>query len=120
MPNSASRSANKVVIIDSGSIVAEGTPTELKNRYTGDFITVYGKNESDMEWLSKPYERVGDGYRFKVDNTAAATKLIASHPEFFDDYEIVKGKMDDVFLAATGKELSADESKGNKKGGRSK
>lgn len=112
--------ADKVIIIDSGRIVAEGTPTELKNRYTGDFITVYGKSESEMEWLSMPFERVGDGYRFKVENTAAATTLIVTHPEFFDDYEIIKGKMDDVFLAATGKTLSADESNIAKKGGKAK
>ena len=27
------------------------------------------------------------------------------HPELFSDYEITKGKMDDVFLAVTGKKL---------------
>ena len=112
--------ADNVVIIDGGQIVAEGTPTELKNKYTGDFITVYGKSEEEMEWLQLPYERVGDGYRFKVENTVAATALIDSRPEFFDDYELVKGKMDDVFLAATGKALPAEEISTEKKGGRSK
>lgn len=112
--------ADKVVIIDSGKIVAEGTPVELKNRYTGDFITVYGKTETDMELLGVKYEKVGDGYRFKVENTADAKALIVSHPDFFDDYEIVKGKMDDVFLAATGKRLSVEDEKNSKKGGRSK
>jgi multidrug/hemolysin transport system ATP-binding protein len=112
--------ADKVVIIDSGKIVAEGTPVELKNRYTGDFITVYGKTETDMELLGVKYEKVGDGYRFKVENTADAKALIVSHPDFFDDYEIVKGKMDDVFLAATGKRLSVEDEKSSKKGGRSK
>ena len=32
--------------------------------------------------------------------------LIISHPEIFKDYEIIKGKMDDVFLAVTGKKLT--------------
>ena len=41
-----------------------------------------------------------------VPNTAQATKLITEHPELFVDYEITKGKMDDVFLAVTGKALS--------------
>ena len=40
--------ADYVVIIDSGSIVAKGTPLELKNQYTGDFITLYNANESDI------------------------------------------------------------------------
>ena len=32
--------ADYVVILDSGSIAAEGTPLALKNEYTGDFITL--------------------------------------------------------------------------------
>ena len=32
--------ADYVVILDSGKISAEGTPLELKNKYTGDFITI--------------------------------------------------------------------------------
>lgn len=111
--------ADRVVILDSGSIVAEGTPIELKNRYTGDFITLYGRTEEEINTLGHPYERVGDSYRVKVDNTAAATALIVKYPELFSDYEIVKGKMDDVFLAATGKRLGADEN-GEKKGAKKK
>ena len=33
--------ADYVVILDGGKIVAEGKPLELKNTYTGDFITIY-------------------------------------------------------------------------------
>ena len=40
-----------------------------------------------------------------VPDTGAATALILQHPELFRDYEITKGKMDDVFLAVTGKKL---------------
>ena len=32
--------------------------------------------------------------------------LILRYPEIFRDYEITKGKMDDVFLAVTGKTLA--------------
>ena len=44
-------------------------------------------------------------------NTAAATKLITENPQLFTDYEIVKGKMDDVFLAVTGRKLTGGEDK---------
>ena len=40
-----------------------------------------------------------------VPDTAAATELIIRYPEIFRDYEITKGRMDDVFLAVTGKKL---------------
>lgn len=51
------------------------------------------------------YKKVRDGYQIKVDNTSEATKLIVEHQELFQDYEVVKGGMDDVFLAVTGKTL---------------
>lgn len=102
--------ADYIVIIDSGKITAKGTPLELKNTYTGDFITLYGAKDSEIELLNCSYEKIHDTvYRVSVENTEAATKLILKYPEIFRDYEITKGKMDDVFLAVTGKKLSGGE-----------
>lgn len=95
--------ADYVVIIDHGKIAAEGTPLELKNKYTGDFITLYTNDENAVKSLGKPYESVQDGFRIAVKNTEEATSLIVARPELFCDYEIIKGKMDDVFIAVTGK-----------------
>lgn len=101
--------ADNVIIIDQGRIVAEGTPHELKNRYTGDFITLYGVDEQDVEKLGCPYRKEKDSFIVTVKNTALATELIVKHKEIFNDYEITKGDMDDVFLSVTGKELGGDE-----------
>ena len=103
--------ADYVVIIDSGRISASGTPLELKNAYTGDFITLYGVDEDTVKPLGIEYEMQRDLCRLSVPNTRAATELIVAHPEIFSDYEITKGKMDDVFLAVTGKKLSDSEQK---------
>lgn len=103
--------ADYVVILDSGRIVAEGTPLELKNKYTGDFISLYNVSEEAVKSLGVSYEKIKDGFRFSVPDTVAATKLILKSPQLFADYEIVKGKMDDVFLSVTGKKLTGGESK---------
>ena len=103
--------ADYVVILDSGRISAKGTPLELKNTYTGDFITLYGADENAVKALGVPYEPVRDAYRLSVPNTAKATELIIRNPDLFLDYEITKGKMDDVFLAVTGKTLVEDDEK---------
>ena len=103
--------ADYVVIIDSGSISAEGTPLELKNTYTGDFITLYGIDETTVKSLGVEYEKLREAYRLSVRNTKAATELIVKYPDIFNDYEITKGKMDDVFLAVTGKNLTEEDSK---------
>lgn len=103
--------ADYVVILDSGKIAAEGTPLQLKNNYTGDFITLYGAEKEQADMLEMPYETIRDAYRIAVPNTAAATDLIVKHPQVFKDYEITKGKMDDVFLAVTGKKLMGGNEK---------
>ena len=101
--------ADYVIILDSGRIVAEGTPLQLKNKYTGDFITLYGATEDEARLLGTSPEKIPGAYRIEVEDTAHATELIIKHPEIFRDYEITKGKMDDIFLAATGKRLTGGE-----------
>lgn len=103
--------ADYVVILDSGMIAAEGTPLELKNAYTGDFITLYGADKSAIDPLGLPCEALRGAVRISVPNTAEATRLIVGHPELFTDYEVTKGKMDDVFLAVTGKKLVGGDEK---------
>ncbi len=103
--------ADYVIILDSGKLVAEGTPLQLKNTYTGDFVTIYSMNEEKIKLLGKPFIAVKDGFKVQVKNTAEATEMIINCPDVFTDYEITKGKMDDVFLAVTGKKLDGGKSK---------
>ncbi|MDD6848669.1 MAG: ABC transporter ATP-binding protein [Oscillospiraceae bacterium] len=97
--------ADYIVILDSGKIAAKGTPLSLKNEYAGDYITLYGIDENEVKNLGIPYEEIKDAFRISVPNTGKATELILSQPQLFRDYEIIKGNMDDVFLAVTGKKL---------------
>lgn len=99
--------ADYVVILDAGKIAAEGTPLGLKNQFTGDYLYLY-TDEERVKKLGVPYESMVDGYRIALKNTEEATALIVKNPDVFVDYEIVKGKMDDVFLSATGKNLGGD------------
>ena len=55
-----------------------------------------------------PYEKVAGGFRFNITSTAQASKIINTYPEIFNDFEVVKGKMDTVFLNVTGKNLAED------------
>ena len=100
--------ADYIVILDTGKIAAEGTPLELKNKFTGDYIVLY-TDEENVKALGKPYEKVGDGFRVALQDTSEATDLILKYPDIFVDYEIIKGKMDDVFLNATGKDLVGEK-----------
>lgn len=101
--------ADNVVIINGGKKVAEGTPLELKTKYTGDFLSVYNADEKDIIALNKKYEKIAGGFKIFLKNTNEATDLIVKNPQVFNDYELQKGKMDDVFLAVTGVKLNGDE-----------
>jgi len=103
--------ADSVIILDHGRIAAEGSPLELKNAWTGDHITLYNTTAEEVAGLGLPAEKLRDAFRITVPDTAAATKLILSHPEVFRDYEITKGCMDDVFLNVTGRKLEGGEEK---------
>ena len=98
--------ADYVIILDQGKIAAEGSPIHLKNTYTGDFIALYNTDEQTVKELGYSYEPIAGGFRVAVPDTAEATKLILARPEVFIDYEITKGKMDNVFLAVTGRKLT--------------
>ena len=97
--------ADYIVIIDNGKISSEGTPLELKNKHTNDYITIYNTEENLISSLGYKYEKIRDAYRLYIPDTKTATKLIVENPDIFIDYEVTKGKMDDVFLSVTGKAL---------------
>lgn len=73
-----------------------------------DIISIYGVTEDKIKSLGMNYKVIRDGYQIKIRNTVEATKLIVAHQEIFRDYEVVKGGMDDVFLAVTGKVLGGE------------
>ncbi len=99
---------DNVVIIDSGAIVANDTPHNLKKAYAHNRLVWYthkseqAENLLDSEKLK--YEYIGDAYRIKIEDIAKATELIRNY-DIINDYEVIKGNMDDVFLTVTGKRL---------------
>lgn len=105
--------ADFITIIEKGKIIAEGTPLDLKNKYAKDIISLYHVEEKDVMKLRLPYAKIRDGFKLEVENTRLATDLIIKNKEVFKDYEIIKGKMDDVFLNATGNESEASNAKNN-------
>ena len=100
--------ADYVVILDSGKIAAEGTPNDLKNRYTGDFIRLYNGDKTALLKKEIAFSEENGYLQIEAENTREAKELILQNPELFDDFEIIKGKMDDVFLSATGKQLKGE------------
>lgn len=107
--------ATDVVIMDKGKIIARGTPNELKNAYSFDTLASYMPADENFDRALKDggYSYVYDGeqgaYRIRIEDTAAAKKLMADYPQYTVDIEILKGKMDDVFLNVTGRDITVTE-----------
>lgn len=100
--------ADHVVIIDSGKIVTEGTPNELKNKFASDFLRVYKYDKKLLDELktsNTPHKKNKEFLEIKFKNTNSAKEFLVEHQDLIFDMEIVKGSMDDVFLAVTGKTL---------------
>ena len=100
--------ADNVVILDNGKIVARGTPIELKNKYSSDYLKVYEYDKSLIDVLNKEklsYTTNKEFLTIKFNNTNLAKQFLVNNNNLINDLEIVKGSMDDVFLAVTGKEL---------------
>lgn len=98
--------AGDVVIIDKGRVIAQGTPTELKNRYSGDYVKLYTphSDDADCKLASKGYEFKYENDCYKIRFAAGKAKAFVAHNiAEFGDFEVIKGDMDDVFLNAAGR-----------------
>ena len=103
--------ADYVTILDKGRIIAEGTPLELKTQYATDVLHLYGVKEADVKKLKLPYQKIHKDFQIKVKNSAVVTQLIVKNPELFQDFELIKSTLDDVFLAVTKSKPGTDISK---------
>ena len=74
---------------------------QAKNKYAKDTIIIYNVKETEIKKLGLPYKKIKDEYKIEIENSKKATELIIKYPSIFDDYEIIKGRIDDVFINAT-------------------
>ncbi|MFG2075334.1 ATP-binding cassette domain-containing protein [Nonomuraea maritima] len=107
--------AERVVIIDGGRIIADGTAEQLKNDLAGDHVVVTTATAQDADKAV----RVAGGtardttVRLRVDRAAAA---LPGHLRTLDAAgvkvtaaETVRPTLDDVFLTLTGRSLTDDD-----------
>jgi multidrug/hemolysin transport system ATP-binding protein len=100
--------ADKIIIIDSGEIKAEGTPFELKETYARDKLKLYyAKEQSDEIKNMFKDEHISEtayGAQIALKNPYDAVDIITFLKGKIDGFEVIQGNMDDVFLNVTGKE----------------
>ena len=101
--------ADYVVIIDKGRIAARGTPSELRDRYTSDRLVIATSRGDELcallERGKRAYRRQGDALSVELVSTFEALVLVGEWRPYIDSFEVLKGTMDDAFIAITGKEI---------------
>jgi len=101
--------ADYVIIIDNGEISAKGTPAELKEKYSKDRLVLTCK---DTQAVAEKLKEMGVSYKISADTVQAelpatmdALPILESCRYMISGFEVLKGTMDDAFIAVTGKEI---------------
>ncbi len=105
--------ADRVCIIDRGRIIADGTPAQLRAQHSSSVLTVTTDDVEGLLRLAAAREvafRVdGASVEIAVPDSVAARSILVAHGESVRDFEFRHGRMDDVFLALTGRTADAAE-----------
>ncbi|MCR4934387.1 MAG: ABC transporter ATP-binding protein [Lachnospiraceae bacterium] len=100
--------ADKIVIIDKGEILAEGTPFELKETYAKDRLKLYFSKEKEENiknfFKEDTYKTTKYGARVYLNSSIEAIKEVEKVKDLIDGFEVIQGNMDDVFLNVTKKD----------------
>lgn len=102
------RDADHVVILDRGEIIATGTPATLKAQYAKSRLVWYSPRCAEAEELLRGSEYSYDADHYNVFFEGSMTEFLYEHRDVIEDYEIIKGSMDDVFLNLTGKSMAEE------------
>jgi len=108
--------ASHVVIIDHGRVVADGTPSELKQRVGGEVIEVHVRDAADMPRVAQVLGRSGHGEVRMDEGTRQvgvtvegggrvlmeALRAVQEAGVEVEDIALRQPRLDEVFLALTG------------------
>jgi multidrug/hemolysin transport system ATP-binding protein len=101
--------ADYVIVIDNGEIAARGTPSELREKYARDRLTLICANrekaESILNAADIAFKAAADRLIVNLGSTMEALGIIERCRDCIAGFEVTAGTMDDAFIGITGKEL---------------
>lgn len=99
--------ADQVVIIRAGHIVADDTPTGLKEKHATDVVKLYGATadlERDLAARGLTLHPLKDGIAIDIDSPEETLDILnqAYQKGGMSSFEVIHGTLDDVFLNIMG------------------
>ncbi|WP_110926815.1 ABC transporter ATP-binding protein [Bacillus massiliglaciei] len=94
--------ADNVVVIKEGRLIAEGTPSQLKDKHAFDSLHLTFKGAFNPElWLKEKkltYTLKNSIYILRLTSTLDAYDILKELEGKIESFEVIKGNMDDVFI----------------------
>lgn len=97
--------ADHVLVVDKGRALAEGTPMDLRAKYSRPRLSLVPANEgaaarvqSAAQQQAHSLSQEGGAIHLRLDSSDAALALLDRLRPDIVDFEFVHGTMDDVFL----------------------
>jgi ABC-2 type transport system ATP-binding protein len=119
----ADRLASDIVIIDHGTVIASGTPAELKTRAGDDMIEVHARDADQLSAVARVLGTIGHDPRVEVPTRRAsvpaddgstrlmeAVRALDQEGIAIEDISLRRPTLDEVFLTLTGKPARTTDS----------
>lgn len=94
--------ADNVVVIKEGRLIAEGTPSQLKDKHAYDSLHLLFKHTFNPELRLKEkqlsYTLKNSTYILRLTSTLDAYDILKELEGEVESFEVIKGTMDDVFI----------------------
>jgi multidrug/hemolysin transport system ATP-binding protein len=104
--------AQYISIMEAGRLVADGTPSQLKEKYAQDMLKlVPGDSEQVKRQLEEeqlPYEQRSNHIHVTIPDSMYGLQILCKIKDYLKSFEVIQGTMDDVFLKVTGKSLASE------------
>ncbi len=98
------KDADQLAVIHKGKIIAQGTPANIRSRFSVDKIFFYDAKVAELQKIMKKMN-----LPFKVTNRTMRVDVIDENIEilailnqaigFYDSFEVIKGNLDDAFIS---------------------
>ncbi|EJE2814597.1 ABC transporter ATP-binding protein [Listeria monocytogenes] len=98
------KDADQLAVIHKGKIIAQGTPANIRSRFSVDKIFFYDAKVAELQKIMKKMN-----LPFKVTNRTMRVDVIDENVEilailnqaigFYDSFEVIKGNLDNAFIS---------------------